>query len=83
MRTEKCFFVNLKKNEGGVGSGGRVGGQGGCERRSEFFVKIQKTSRGGVGLVGGSGRGIGGGQGVCERNVGGRGDVGYGDVNQE
>ena len=25
----------------------------------------------------------GGGQGGCERNVGGRGDVGYGDVNQE
>ena len=29
----------------GVGSGGggrRVGGQGGCERRSKVFVKIQK-----------------------------------------
>ena len=28
------------------------GGQDGCERRIEFFVKIQKTNRGG----GGSGR---------------------------
>ena len=41
---------------GGVGLGG--GGQGGCERRIEVFVKIQKKKnlgggvRWGVGLVG-------------------------------
>ena len=37
------------------GGGGRVegGGQGGCELRSESFVKIQKKN-GGVRLVGGS-----------------------------
>ena len=30
-----------------------AGGQGGCERRSEVFVKIQKKNRGGgVGLGG-------------------------------
>ena len=56
----------------GVGSG-RVagvrfggGGQGGCERRIEVFVKIQR----GGGQMGGQ---VGGGQGGCERNVGGRG----------
>ena len=47
-----------------MGGGGRIGGgggggQGGCERRSEVFVKIQnKNLRGGVrsgGRVGGSG----------------------------
>ena len=36
------------------GGGGRRGCQGGCERRIEFFVKIQKTNRGG----GGTGRRI-------------------------
>ena len=45
-----------KKNRGeggggrvGVGGGGRVGGgggQGGCERRIEVFVKIQKNISG-------------------------------------
>ena len=44
----------------GVGSGGLdEGGQGGCERRIEFFVKIQKKKFWGVGVgsgsVGGSG----------------------------
>ena len=68
---------------GGVGLGG--GGQGGCERRIEVFVKIQKKKNF---LGGGSGGGVGGryrrglggglgwwggGQGGCERNVGGRG----------
>ena len=62
--------------------GGRVGGgvgrgQGGCERRIEVFVKIQKKKYiffwggGSVGGgVGGRGRvgGGGGGQGGCERN---------------
>ena len=48
---------------GGVGLGG---GQGGCERRIEVFVKIQKKNifflggvGGGVGGVGGSGSGWG------------------------
>ena len=53
-----------KKKNGGWGRVGR--GQGGCERRSEAFVKIQKKNIGG----GGSGRGGGrvwGGQGGCER----------------
>ena len=69
-----------------------MGGQSGCERRIEVFVKIQKKIFfffGGGGPVGGGSvaEGVrlgggwgwwGGGQGVCERNVGGRGDVGYG-----
>ena len=58
-----CFFFLGGGRGGGVG----LGGQGGCERRIEVFVKIQKTiffwggggSRGGVsggrGRVGGSG----------------------------
>ena len=53
--------------------GGRVGGggQGGCERRIEVFVKIQKRKffleRG---VVGGRGRVWGGGdQGGCERKI--------------
>ena len=45
---------------GGGEGGGRVegggGGQGGCELRSEAFVKIQKKKFGGVGL----GVGLGG-----------------------
>ena len=39
-----------------IGEGGWGGGQGGCERRSEVFVKIQKK-------IGG------GGQGGCERRI--------------
>ena len=39
---------------GGSGWGGGGGGQGGCELRSEAFVKIQKKNiGGGVGLGGG------------------------------
>ena len=34
---------------GGSGWGGRVGGQDGCERRIEVFVKIQKKNGGGSG----------------------------------
>ena len=52
--------------EGGVGFGGREGGgeQGGCEWRSEAFVKIQKKKLGGgeVGWgMGSGGVGLGGG----------------------
>ena len=43
-----------------MGRGGRVGGQGGCERRIEVFVKIQKKKKiffgGGVRGVEGRGR---------------------------
>ena len=49
---------------------GLVGGQGGCERRIEVFVKIQKKIGGGEGRgrgwVGGSGWGC---QGGCERRI--------------
>ena len=42
------FFFFLRGGGGGgrVGSGGGVGlwGQGGCERRSKVFVKIQKIN---------------------------------------
>ena len=56
----------------GGGSGGvGLGGQGGCERRIEVFVKIQKKKifflgrSGGGGGSGGGGRwGVGGGFGV-------------------
>ena len=50
-----------KKFWGGVGGGVGVGlgGQSGCERRIEFFLKIQKKNLGGWGggSVGGGGRG--------------------------
>ena len=56
MKIQKRNYV------GGGGSGVfRLGGQGGCERRIEVFVKIQKDCFGGRGRVGGSGRvGLGG-----------------------
>ena len=52
---------------GGVGVG--LGGQSGCERRIEVFVKNQKKNIffGGEGSVGGGGRGRG--QGGCERRI--------------
>ena len=66
--------MKIQKNiEGGGGVEGRsedpVGGQGGCERRIEVIVKIQKKVGGG----GGSGP-IG--DGVGSRGVGGRGGGG-------
>ena len=39
----------------GGGGVGLVGGQGGCERRIEVFVKIQKKNWGGGGRGGGGG----------------------------
>ena len=80
------FFLGGGSGGGsGVSGRGRVGGgQGGCERRIEVFVKIQKKI-GGVRWGGSVAEGVrwgvggwGGGQGGCERNVGGRGDVWYG-----
>ena len=61
-----CFCFFLRGGGGRVGRGlGWWGGQGGCERRIEVFVKIQKKKLGGGregggqvgggGLVGGSG----------------------------
>ena len=49
-----------------VGLGG-WGGQGGCERRIEVFVKIQKKNLG-VGRRGGEGSGLGG-QGGCDLRI--------------
>ena len=52
--------------------GGRGWGQGGCERRIEVFVKIQKKIflGGGVGGGGGGGVRVGlGGQSGCERRI--------------
>ena len=77
---------------GGVGSegGGGGGGQGGCERRSKVFVKIQKKKLRGGGGVGRGGGGVGGVRsGVGFGEV--RGSkvwvrwvmLGMGDVNQE
>ena len=55
------------------GEGGRGRGQGGCERRIEVFVKIQKKIIFWGGVGGGSGgqwEGSGwGGQGGCERRI--------------
>ena len=52
------------------GRGGSGEGQGGCERRIEVFVKIQKKKFLGGGGVGGSVGGVGlGGQGGCERRI--------------
>ena len=47
-----------------------MGGQGGCERRIEVFVKIKKKWGGGRGGGGWVGGGSGwGGQGGCERRI--------------
>ena len=58
--------VDVKEELGG-GWGGWGRGQGGCERRIEVFVKIQKkiwgggSGGGGLGSVGGGGSGEGSG----------------------
>ena len=44
-----------------VGGGVGFGGQSGCERRIEVFVKIQKKKILGGGSGGGGGRGVSGG----------------------
>ena len=67
----KKFFLGRGRWGGG---GGRGRGQGGCERRIEVFVKIQKKKILGGGSVGG---GVGGGGGG-----GGGGGVRV-DVNEE
>ena len=62
-----------------------MGGQGGCEWRSEAFVKIQKKNFGGGGVgawVRGGGVGLGSGwMGACvkiQKKMGGGGRVGGG-----
>ena len=60
--------MKIKKKLGGGGGvrGVGLGGQGGCERRIEVFVKIKfkKKNWGGGGGGGGSG-----GQGGCDRRI--------------
>ena len=55
----------------GGGGGVGLGGQSGCERRIEVFVKIPKKNffLGGGGRWGGGGGGRGRGQGGCERRI--------------
>ena len=63
--SKKLFFFFFF---GGGVRGSGLGGQVGCERRIEVFVKIQKKNRGGVG--GGRGGRVGlGGQGGCDRRI--------------
>ena len=67
MNREVKFCENSKKKFlVGGSAGGRVGGQGGCERRIEVFVKIKRRNN-----LGGRGRGRvgGGGQGGCDRRI--------------
>ena len=67
----RSFCENSKKKLGGGqgggggrwGGGGRGRGQGGCERRIEVFVKIQKKIIFFGGGVGGGGGRWGGGRG--------------------
>ena len=55
---------------GREGEGSALGGQGGCERRIEVFVKIQKKNFLGGGGGGSVGVGVGlGGQSGCERRI--------------
>ena len=81
IQKKKIFFL--------LGGGVGLGGQGGCERRSKVFVRIQKKNlRGGGGWDrvgwGGGGSDQGLGWGRLGSKVWGRwSDVGMGDVNQE
>ena len=83
VNEELKFCENSKTKKKWGGSGGSVGGvglggQGGCERRIEVFVKIQKNFFFFFFFFfwgGGSGRGVSvggvglGGQGGCERRI--------------
>ena len=52
---KNIFFFLGGGGRGGEGVGMVGWGQGGCERRIEVFVKIQKKNWGGGGLVSGGG----------------------------
>ena len=54
----KIHKKKISGGGGGVGGFG-LGGQSGCERRIEVFVKIQKKKKLGGGGVGGGGGGVG------------------------
>ena len=56
---EELKFLGKFQKKWGWGSGGRFGGQGGCEGRIKVFVKIQKKNWGGGGGSGGGVRGGG------------------------
>ena len=62
---KKNIFLGGGGRGGSVGWGVGVGlgGQSGCERRIEVFVKIQKKNWGGGGGSVGGGGGVGGGSG--------------------
>ena len=66
VNEELKFLCKFKKKNlgggGGVGGRGRVGlgGQSGCERRIEVFVKIQKKKKFFWGGGGGGGESVGG-----------------------
>ena len=76
VNEELKFLGKFKKKIGGggrVGGGGVGRGQGGCERRIEVFVKIQKKIKKKIFFFfffffGGGGVGLGG-QGGCERRI--------------
>ena len=51
---------NNNNNNNNVRWGVGVGGQSGCERRIEVFVKIQKKKKIGGGVGGGAGGSVGG-----------------------
>ena len=78
MKIQKRIFFFLGGGGGGVGvglggGGHPVGGQGGCERRSKVFVKIQKKKF----FFGGGGGRVreGGGVGSGEVRVDGNGEL--------
>ena len=52
VNEELKFLRKFKKKMGGGVRGVRLGGLGGCERKNEVFVNIQKT----IGGLGGRGR---------------------------
>ena len=75
VNEELKFFGRFTKIGGGGREGGQVGvqvggGQGGCERRIEVFLKFKNKIEGGRGEGLGRGRGSGWGcQGGCKRRI--------------
>ena len=73
VNEELKVFGKIKKKK--IGGGVGLGGQGGCERRIEVFVKIQRKKKfwwgvgGGVGGRSGGGVVLVGGQGGCEQGI--------------